>query len=358
MSKSQNIVLKHLYLLLGYSQSEKALYMAAQKVRSSAVFSAYLSNLPQLLDQNHLMGWMLLNTSLVLLQWSPCPHTSPSADGNQQADASNILLDNGQQPSYSLWSLEPHLRHCWLMSLVVLLYKYQYNQPPHCHSLQHLVHIVLNTLDSQHHHCRRIPATIVMGALSGGNGGQGWRPRDPNYGTCACVDQSEQVVHKPATVTSSTAAMDTHWEEATPPTDRQQHAASTETDDTESELIAIPESDLSDSTLYDSFDELNGGARNGGSPCVPVLPLLLPPTKDTQLHNLLNVSASLPCDGRPTWFIGSEEDSVQVCTYDKIRYDTIRYMQYIFLSHICREHICNSDANRKIIGYPLVYPTI
>lgn len=43
------------------------------------------------------------------------------------------------------------------------LFQYQYTQQPQCQQLQELVRIVLNTLDSQHHHCRRIPATVVMG---------------------------------------------------------------------------------------------------------------------------------------------------------------------------------------------------
>lgn len=268
MSKTQNIVLKHLYLLLGYSPAEKGVYIPAQRIRTSPVFSAYLSNLPQLLDQNHLMGWLLLNTSLILLQYSPCPYMSDKSS------------EVHQPPTYSLWPLEPHLRHCWLMSLVVLLYKYQYSQPPQCHSLQSLVRIVLNTLDSQHHYCRRIPATILMGVASH------TRPRDtsqpslgpdehpsdrmtspplsPMYlgdgqGYAASKSSKMQVscYQKPMI---ATASMETHWEEVVHPDNKelmQQQSVTklqehTETDETESELIAIPESDLSDSTLYDS----------------------------------------------------------------------------------------------------------
>lgn len=40
----------------------------------------------------------------------------------------------------------------------------QYGQQPWCNQLQALVKIVLNTLDTQHHQCKRIPATVVMGA--------------------------------------------------------------------------------------------------------------------------------------------------------------------------------------------------
>lgn len=54
--------------------------------------------------------------------------------------------------------------------------------------------------------------------------------------------------------------METHWEEVVHPDNKQmqtpmqtnQKSQDYEDGDTESELIAIPESDLSDSTLYDS----------------------------------------------------------------------------------------------------------
>lgn len=262
--------------MLGYSQSERGLYIPSQRLRVSPVFSAYLSNLPQLLDQNHLMGWILLNTSLTLLQYSPCPHA---------------FAGNGHPPTlmYSLWALEPHSRHCWLMSLVVLLYKYQYNQAPQCQQLQSLVRIVLNTLDAQHHHCRKIPATIVMGSthtrlrnMSQSSLGPDEHPNDKISSpplSPMCLGEAQSQLHqvafssksnkmqiatfqKPTSFTST--SMETHWEEIVHPDNKQTQIQSQqlnnqksqdyglEIDDTESELIAIPESDLSDSTLYDS----------------------------------------------------------------------------------------------------------
>lgn len=151
IAKTQAIVLRHLYLLLGYSQNDKGLYLSPTRLRKSPAFSVFLSNLPQVLDQNHLMGRILVPTCLILLLYSPSPYHLPN----------NVEF---QQPTYSLWAMEPQFRRNWLMSLVVLLYKYQYNQQPHCVQLTSLVRVVLNTLDAQHHHCRRIPAAIIMGA--------------------------------------------------------------------------------------------------------------------------------------------------------------------------------------------------
>lgn len=44
------------------------------------------------------------------------------------------------------------------------VFQCQYGQQPWCNQLQSLVKIVLNTLDTQHHQCKRIPATVVMDA--------------------------------------------------------------------------------------------------------------------------------------------------------------------------------------------------
>lgn len=110
LAKTQGIVLRHLYLLLGYSQNDRGLYLPPQRLRSSPAFSVFLSNLPQLMDQNHLMGRLLLPTCLILLQYAPSPYYIP-----------NTM--EFQQPTYSLWALESHFRKNWLMSLVVLLYK-------------------------------------------------------------------------------------------------------------------------------------------------------------------------------------------------------------------------------------------
>lgn len=110
VAKTQAIILRHFYLLLGYSPNDRGIYIPPQRLRVSPAFSAYLSNLPQVLDQNHLMGHTLLPTTLVLLMYAPSPHYVPSS------------MDF-QLPAYSLWALEPHSRRNWLMSLVVLLYK-------------------------------------------------------------------------------------------------------------------------------------------------------------------------------------------------------------------------------------------
>ncbi|ERL94236.1 hypothetical protein D910_11517, partial [Dendroctonus ponderosae] len=275
LGRTQTIVLKHLWLLLGYTQTDRGIHLPPQNLRASPAFNVFLANLPQLMDQNHLMGRIIFPTCLILLQYAPSPYYISS-------------VMEFQQPLYSLWTLEPHSRKNWLMSLVVILYKYQYNHQPHCIQLTSLIRIVLNTLDSQHHHCRRIPATIIMAQ-------QASRSRDvsqPSLGTemdhperttpplspmYSSDGQSIQVslsskggkVHVCYTKPSSMTSMETHWEETNQceklsdrKWERNIKKCSDKIsidDDTESELIAIPESDISDSTLQgsvqDSFEE-------------------------------------------------------------------------------------------------------
>ncbi|XP_065352317.1 protein unc-79 homolog isoform X2 [Cloeon dipterum] len=268
VAKVQNIVLRHMYLLLGYNWSERGFYVSAQKLRNSAIFRVFMANLPQLLDHNHLLGLLTLPTVLTLLIY--CPSTqnySATFVGNHE------ILSNSS--NYTLWLLEPHIRRNWFISLLVILYKYQFNQPLFYNQLQYLIRIVLNTLDSQQHYCRRIPGTLVIGSLPS-------RSRDvsqPSLGNAfvesnmenACESpppQDHGVVVRPAKFV--TKSMETHWEE-----DIQVHQSadenengeigkripsSFEADDTESELAAIPESPQSGSTIHQSihgsFEEL------------------------------------------------------------------------------------------------------
>ncbi|XP_049954031.1 protein unc-79 homolog [Schistocerca serialis cubense] len=283
VAKTQNIVLRHLYLLLGYNQNEKVFHIPPQRLRMSPVFNAFLANLPQLLDQNQLMGCSLLPTCLVLLQYCPCPHHPGEF----------------QVPAYSLWFLEPHTRRSWLMAVLVLMYKYQYNQPPHSGQLQSLIKIVLNTLDSQHHQCRHIPATLVMGTLpsrsedlnqpslggdidGGGQGGCGFSSGNGGLinigsGNTEKLDTPPlsplfpEEVNPHIAVTPRAGKITTlHHQRSLPNFEIRHHtnfpsksssferrmpesSYSIEAETTESELAAIPESPKSDSTLHGSI---------------------------------------------------------------------------------------------------------
>ena len=74
------------------------------------MFNVFIANLPQLLDQNHVMGWVMTPPVLAILQHCPCP-----PQGMPPSDH--------QTPAYSLWYLEPQNRRSWLMALLVILYK-------------------------------------------------------------------------------------------------------------------------------------------------------------------------------------------------------------------------------------------
>jgi len=62
----------------------------------------------QVLDENYELGNIILPMSMILLQYSPSP----------QRYASDY-----QPPNYTVWLLEPTIRHCWLTTLLVILYK-------------------------------------------------------------------------------------------------------------------------------------------------------------------------------------------------------------------------------------------
>lgn len=108
LAKTQNVLLRHITMLLGYNSNDKTFFIPPARMRSSPVFNSFVSTLPQVLDQNFRVGGTLLPLALTILQYCP----APSKNAGQRA-----------HPSYSLWYLEPHVRRTWLMSLIVILYK-------------------------------------------------------------------------------------------------------------------------------------------------------------------------------------------------------------------------------------------
>lgn len=78
------------------------------------MFNVFVANLPQVLDQNHLMGWYMLQASFQVLLYAPNPNPITTSG------AENIQIITY---TYSLWHLEAHVRRNWLMSVLVIMYK-------------------------------------------------------------------------------------------------------------------------------------------------------------------------------------------------------------------------------------------
>ncbi|CAG9132700.1 unnamed protein product [Plutella xylostella] len=118
VARTQEVVLKHLFLLLGYNIVEKYFHMSPVTLRKSSIFNAFMANLPQVLDQNHVMGAHIAEPTLVLLQYC--------SGGVAGAGAAPV--------THSLHALEPHVRRHWLMALLVFLYKVSvlYYHPVYC----------------------------------------------------------------------------------------------------------------------------------------------------------------------------------------------------------------------------------
>ncbi|XP_063983209.1 protein unc-79 homolog isoform X2 [Diachasmimorpha longicaudata] len=311
LSKTQGIVLRHLYLLLGYNQTERIFHLSPQRLRLSSVFNVFIANLPQLLDQNHVMGWMMIPPVIAILQHCPCP-------------PSKLPPIDHQSVSYSLWYLEPTVRRSWLMSVLVILYKCQYGQQPWCTQLQSLIRIVLNTLDAQHHQCKRIPAMVVMA-------GPPSRSRDVSQpslgaehdliGVVGEIDNESppmrtQIVsvhqRSPGPILGQPHTMETHWEESASHYANKQTSYSINADDTESELAAIPESPKSDSTLHSgSLGELEDSSVLAGRSANMMMMMTRTSVPGGLLTRMDSTSEPerAKSDGRPTWFLGNEDDT-------------------------------------------------
>lgn len=129
--------------------------------------------------------------------------------------------------------------------------QYQYTQPPLQDHIQNLIRIVINSLEAQFHQCKRIPATVVMDLPQP-------RSRDlsqPSLGPDGEDKIQESPPASPLFVSSEAAVFASRTKgisgtSSKGPGFRVYQDSSLEADDTESELVAIPESDLSDSTIH------------------------------------------------------------------------------------------------------------
>ncbi|KAM3960770.1 LOW QUALITY PROTEIN: UNC-79 domain-containing protein [Aphomia sociella] len=290
--KTQELVLKHLFLLLGYNCVEKYFHISPYTLRQSSIFNAFMANLPQVLDQNHVMGASIAEPTLLLLQYCSGGGAGPAAGaaaGPGGAGGGGAAAGGAGVGAATLAPLEPHVRRHWLMALLVVLYKYHYGSGTLCAQVQALVRIVLNTVEAQYHQCKRIPPMIVMphqprardlsqpslkteheplsacaasglvagcGAACAAGGAAGGDTSGAGAGAGA---GSPQAGERKGKLHKSPAHMHTHWEEPAPHNKYQQW--SLEQESSESELIAIPEtSDKSDTTVHGStapgsFDE-------------------------------------------------------------------------------------------------------
>lgn len=116
------------------------------------------------------------------------------------------------------------------MSVLVILYKYNLTVIPES-LLSSLIRIIVNSLEAQFHQCRRIPTTILTQETV----------RRPDIKEPFSIDPEEREHSIHSQVKPITQV-------------RKPHDSSIDCDETESELVAIPESDLSDSTLQGSID--------------------------------------------------------------------------------------------------------
>ncbi|KAL5112757.1 hypothetical protein TcWFU_008571 [Taenia crassiceps] len=105
-------VQRHLALLLGYA--DQAFNIPPYKLRTSTVFHAFISHVADVLDRNPSMGSCILHQTLMVLQVCASPQR---------------YANDCQAPNFTLRLLEPQVRHHWLNTLIIILYKYEYNSP-------------------------------------------------------------------------------------------------------------------------------------------------------------------------------------------------------------------------------------
>ncbi|KAI6201724.1 Uncoordinated protein 79 [Aphelenchoides besseyi] len=135
-AKKQSVLLRHFNTLLGYSSSEKCFTIPPYRLRRAAVSNAFMSGLPEILDNNLMIGNQMLPIILQLLLHLP----SPQKFASDQSSA-----------DYSLNLLSLPLRHSWLHTLLLILYKYRFDTPPISDLVAKLVLVVIATVECHVH---------------------------------------------------------------------------------------------------------------------------------------------------------------------------------------------------------------
>ncbi|KAL1226831.1 Uncoordinated protein [Trichinella spiralis] len=148
-AKRQSSVLRHLNMLLGFNVQERTFTVPAHRLRSSAICNSFLSNLPKVLDNNVFFVRQILPLASSLLVYLPSPPKmfAPNSSVSITSDC-------------TLWCLEPHMRQHWMWSLLLILYKYQFDQPPINEAVLNMIRIVICTLNSQVHSCVRLQMSM------------------------------------------------------------------------------------------------------------------------------------------------------------------------------------------------------
>ncbi|KAL5284179.1 UNC79 family protein [Megaselia abdita] len=228
--KPQNIVIKHLFLLLGYNQLDKTFHTTAMKLRASATFNAFISSLPQVLDQNPLIGSVILPSALHILLFAP--------------NTNWVTSEVGTNHNYSLWFLEVNVRRNWLMAILVVLYKYVYVEPPLNVYINGVIKIIINSLKAQFHQCRRLPTTTVLDIPMPS------RSRDISQTSLKMDIDTSNARSPPASPFIAEGPSDIRMRKFPQKSHLKTYDVTLENDDTETELGPIPESEVPESTAH------------------------------------------------------------------------------------------------------------
>ncbi|XP_065829226.1 protein unc-79 homolog isoform X2 [Oscarella lobularis] len=142
-----------LYSTLGWAKVNEYFNHQPEEMRSYSEFSAFLSGIAQVFDENVEWGKKLLDFTIGLLLY--CPAT----------DRDSVPKEANDRPQYSLAHLTPEMQRHWLTTVIIILYKYDWaatvenpdDPRPPASDLElkvlWLVDIALHTLENPTHCC-------------------------------------------------------------------------------------------------------------------------------------------------------------------------------------------------------------
>ena len=116
--KTSAKALQSLYTLLGYNENERRFTTMPYRIRCTPAINAFMANLPQVLDNNFIMGRYLLLNTILILQKIPFPPRYATS----WTQAYTLMQEKYmfQGCGFSLWHLEPSMRKNWLSAVLVI----------------------------------------------------------------------------------------------------------------------------------------------------------------------------------------------------------------------------------------------
>ncbi|KAI0989726.1 hypothetical protein GJ496_008126 [Pomphorhynchus laevis] len=132
--------------LIGFDPKTEMFTKSPITIRQSSVYTAFMSNLADVLDHNFLLGNIILKFSLQLMLYSVAPSS---------------FVTTTLKGKYSLSGVSEDLRESWTRALLVIIYKYKQTTSEQIEVMQNVIKVAINTIAQYRHTCGDLNSFVL-----------------------------------------------------------------------------------------------------------------------------------------------------------------------------------------------------